>query len=101
MPELVVLEFDQVDETQYQRVNAELGIDTTTGEGDWPPGLITHIGATVEDGRLLVVEIWESRDAQAEFMSTRLGAAVAAGGISSVPTVTWAALIGQKTPAAG
>jgi hypothetical protein len=49
----------------------------------------------------LVVEIWESRDAQAEFMSTRLGAAVAAGGISSVPTVTWAALIGQKTPAAG
>jgi hypothetical protein len=99
MAELLVLEFDGVGVSQYNAVNAELGIDQTTGEGDWPPGLTTHIGATAEGGNLIVVEVWQSRQAQEDFMSSRLGPALAAAGISSAPKVTWANLIAQYLPA--
>jgi len=98
MPELLVLEFDGVGESQYNKVNTELGIDQATGEGNWPPGLMTHIGAAAEGGNLIVVEVWQSRQAQEDFMSSRLGSALAAGGISSVPKVTWANLIAQNLP---
>jgi hypothetical protein len=98
MPELLVLEFDGVGESQYNEVNTELGIDQATGQGNWPPGLITHIGAVAEGGNLIVVEVWQSRQAQEDFMSSRLGSALAAGGISSVPKVTWANLISQNSP---
>ncbi len=50
MPELPVLEFDGVGESQYNKVNAELGINQATGDGNWPPGLTTHIGAAADDG---------------------------------------------------
>jgi hypothetical protein len=98
MPELLVLEFDGVGASQYDKVNAELGIDQATGEGYWPPGLLTHIGATAEGGNLIVVEVWQSREAQADFMSSRLGSALAAGGISAAPKVTWANLLAQNLP---
>jgi hypothetical protein len=98
MPEVLVLEFDGVGVSQYNEVNAELGIDQATGEGNWPPGLLTHIGAAAEGGNLIVVEVWQSRKAQEEFMSSRLGSALAAGGISSVPKVTWGNLIAQTLP---
>jgi hypothetical protein len=64
MPELLVLEFDGVGESQYNKVNTELGIDQATGDGNWPPGLITHIGAAADGGNLIVVEVWQSRQAQ-------------------------------------
>ena len=98
MPELLVLEFDGVGESQYNKVNTELGIDQATGDGNWPPGLMTHIGAAAEGGNLIVVEVWQSRQAQEDFMSSRLGSALAAGGISAVPKVTWANLIAQNVP---
>jgi hypothetical protein len=47
---------------------------------------------------LIVVEVWQSRQAQEDFMSSRLGSALAAGGITSAPKVTWANLIAQNVP---
>ena len=43
MAELLVLEFDGVDETDYANVSAQLGLDPKTGAGEWAPGLITHL----------------------------------------------------------
>lgn len=98
MAELLILGFDGVGEADYLKVNEALGIDASTGDGDWPPGLITHVAGTAEDGRGYVVEVWESQQAQADFMGSRLGAALAAGGVSAVPQVTWARVMGHHNP---
>jgi len=98
MAELLVLEFDGVDETDYAHVNAQLGLNPETGAGDWPEGLITHMAGLKEGGSAYVIEVWESQEAQAEFMQSRLGPAMAAGGVTAIPKVTWARLIGQQNP---
>ena len=95
MAELLILEFEGVNEADYRRVSAQLGIDVDTGEGDWPAEQITHLVGLGEDGRAFVVEAWTSREAQAEFMQNHLGAAMAQGGLSATPKVTWATLIGE------
>jgi hypothetical protein len=98
MAELLMLEFDGLDEADYAAVNAQLGLDQNTGAGDWPAGLVTHIAGIDENGRALVIEVWESQQAQADFMESRLGAALAAGGVTATPTVTWARLLGHQNP---
>jgi hypothetical protein len=98
MPELLILDFPGVTEAEYRNVNAQLGVDQDTGAGEWPPGIVSHTaGAT--DGHFYVVEVWESREAQAAFMHGRLGAALAADGIAVEPAVTWARVVGHQTPA--
>jgi hypothetical protein len=69
-----------------------------TGAGDWPAGLLSHAGGTTEDGSLVVMEIWESREAQGQFMTGRLGAALGQGGITVVPELTWVDLEAYRTP---
>jgi hypothetical protein len=98
MAELLILEFDAVDETDYANVNAQLGLDPKTGAGEWPQGLITHLAGLVEGGSGYVIEVWESQEAQAEFMHSRLGPAMAAGGVTATPKVTWAHVMGQHNP---
>jgi hypothetical protein len=98
MAELLVLDFDGVDEATYARANAELGLDPHTGEGDWPAGLVSHVAGVTEDGHGYVVEVWESQQAQAEFMESRLGAAIAAAGITAEPRVTWSRVMGHHNP---
>jgi hypothetical protein len=73
MAELLVLEFDGVDETDYANVSAQLGVDPQTGAGEWPAGLITHLAGMKDGGSAYVIEVWESQEAQAEFMQSRLG----------------------------
>jgi hypothetical protein len=92
MADAVVLEFDGVGRDDYDRVNKELGVDMTTGEGNWPAGLQMHSAGLTDDGTFLVYEVWESREAQATFMHDRLGAALAAGGVTAQPAVTWVSL---------
>jgi hypothetical protein len=90
MAAAVILEFEGVTLTEYAAVNAVLGIDTETGEGDWPEGLVTHTAGLNDDGHLVVMEVWDTPDHQARFMETRLGAALAEGGITGPPSsVTW------------
>jgi hypothetical protein len=40
-----------------------------------------------------VSEVWSSRADQAAFMEARLGAALAAGGVTTAPSVRWIPLI--------
>jgi hypothetical protein len=98
MAELLILDFDGVDEAAYLKVNGELGLDPNTGAGDWPAGLITHLAGVSDAGHGYVIEVWESRQAQDDFMSSRLGAAIAAGGITTTPQVTWAHVMGHHNP---
>jgi len=92
MADALILEFDGFGVDAYERVNSELGIDPATGEGDWPDGLISHVGAG-KDGGLVVFEIWRSQADQEAFMAERLGPALAAGGVDSPPSrVEWLAL---------
>jgi len=100
MAELLILEFPEVGLDKYEAVNGKLGIDMDAGTGDYPAGLHTHIAATTDDGRFVVTEVWSSRDAQADFMQSRLADALVAGGITSQPKVTWAAVAGHQTPEA-
>jgi hypothetical protein len=98
MAELLILDFDGLDEADYRKVNSELGIDPDTGDGDWPAGLISHAAGVSDAGRAYVVEVWESQQHQTDFMSSRLGAALAGGGVTAVPGVTWAHVVGHQNP---
>jgi hypothetical protein len=98
MPEVLVLEFADLDVdpiAMYRAVNDVLGIDSSTGEGKWPTGLLDHTAA-VADGRFVVVERWASRADQEAFMTDRLGPAF---GQTNTPTpvrVSWYSEVGRK-----
>ena len=100
MPEALILEFSGVTEADYASVNGHLGIDMHTGEGDWPPGLLSHAAGAGDDGTLIVTEVWNSREDQAAFLDGRLGAALAAGGVTTAPKVRWVPLTAYHTPGA-
>jgi hypothetical protein len=89
MAEGLILEFDGVSRDQYNAVNGHLGIDPDTGQGDWPAGLVFHAGGA-KPGGWVVFEVWDSRQAQEQFMNERLGRALQEGGISGPPArVEW------------
>lgn len=99
MPAEVILEFEGVTQKEYDAVNAELGIDMSTGKGNWPHGLVTHAAGLAEDGRFVVIEVWDTPKHQARFMEERLGAALAKGGITGPPSnITWIELVAHHHP---
>lgn len=90
----LILEFEGVGADQYMAVNRALGIDVTTGAGEWPEGLLFHSAGTLAGG-LVVYEVWESQDAQGAFMNGRLGRALQEGGITAAPSrVQWNDIVG-------
>lgn len=97
MPAGLVLQFSGTGRAEYEAVNKRLNIDPKTGAGDWPAGLLTHAGGTTEEGNLVVVEVWDSRESQGRFMQDRLGRALQEGGVTAVPTITWFDVIGYNT----
>ena len=98
MPEALILEFEGLGQDEYEAVNRALGIDMSTGEGDWPDGLLMHAAGIADDGSFVVTEVWSSREAQAAFMESRLGAALGAGGVTNEPSVRWIPLLAHHTP---
>ena len=100
MPEGLILEFSDIGQREYAAVNAKLGIDMGTGAGDWPDGLLVHTAGPKDDGGWVVSEVWSTREAQGAFMESRLGAALAAGGVTSAPEITWVSLVAYLTPGA-
>lgn len=96
MSEALILEFSGVTAAHYRDVNHALGLDPDTGAGDWPDGLSFHSGATSDDG-MVVFEVWDSREAQGEFMATRLGPALGKVGVPEPKRVEWLALAGQHS----
>lgn len=98
MPAGLILRFPGKSRTDYDAVNAKLGIDQASGSGDWPAGLLSHT-AGEDGGALYVIEVWESRDAQGRFMQERLGRALQEGGITGTPEITWIdPLLSYHTP---
>jgi hypothetical protein len=96
MPEVVILEFRDIDPALYDAVNTNLGLDPETGTGEWPDGMVSHTGAAHLDGNgLTVLEIWESREAQDAFMNGRLGAALGQVGAPDPTRVEWMLLKGS------
>ena len=55
----LILEFQGVGKAQYDAVNDKLGIDIKAGTGEWPAGIVSHVGATTDDGGFVVVELWD------------------------------------------
>ena len=99
MAAALILEFEGVSQKEYDAVNAALGINPTTGAGDWPDGLISHSGGLNADGHLVVMEVWDSPEHQARFMEGRLGEALGKGGVTEPPVgVTWIELIAHHAP---
>lgn len=98
MAEALILEFEGVGREDYDAVNEVLGIDMGSGAGDWPPGLLVHTAGATENG-WAVMEVWESREAQEQFMNERLGQALQEGGIGDPPSrAEWLDLAAHHTP---
>jgi len=93
MSEVLILEFAGATAEQYLAVNKILGVDAATGEGDWPAPLQSHV-ASVGAAGLVVVEVWESREAQAGFMA-RLGPALGEVGLPEPARMQWQTLLGR------
>lgn len=92
MPEALVYEFQGVTSAHYASVSRDLGIHPETGEGDWPPGLLSHAAGIADDGTFIVSEVWSSREDQAAW-EQKLAPALAANGVTVVPRVRWVPLI--------
>jgi hypothetical protein len=93
----LILEFEGVTVDKYHAVNAALGIDPASGEGDWPDGLVTHSAGVNDNGHLVVIEVWDTPEHQASFMEGRLRSALVEGGITSPPSsVTWIELVAHQ-----
>jgi hypothetical protein len=89
MADVLVLEFDGFDQDMYLAVQCELGLNEDWTEGETAAGLINHVAGASASG-WVVVEVWESQEAQAVFMEKRLGPALHAAGVTSPPArVEW------------
>lgn len=95
MSEALILEFTGATAEQYNAVNSILGIDPATGTGDWPAGLLSHIGATGAGGDLMVVEVWDSQESQGAFMASRLGPALGQAGVPQPTRMEWLTILGR------
>jgi hypothetical protein len=100
MAETLILEFTGLGEADYAAVNRQLGIDMHTGKGNWPPGLLSHAAGMADDGTFIVTEVWSSRADQGTFMQSRLGPALAAGGVTAIPSIRWVPLLSYHRPGA-
>ena len=95
MAEVVVIEFTSPEAGKlYNSVNRMLNVDASDGSGDWPAPLIHHVAAESGD-KLIVVEVWESKADQEQFM-TRLGAAFQEANVPQPSRVEWFNLAGQR-----
>ena len=98
MAEAIILEFRDADPALYDAVNKLLGLDPNTGAGVWPEGMVSHVGAAHLDGSgLTVFEVWESREAQDAFMTSRLGPALGQAGAPEPTRVEWMNVVGSHT----
>jgi hypothetical protein len=98
MAEALIMEFTGIGELEYDAVNKILNMDPQTGEGDWPPGLLSHAAGTSDDGAFIVTEIWSSRADQEAFLMSRLAAALEPGGVTVPPMARWVSLVSYSEP---
>lgn len=93
MPELLVLEFTAPEAVEiYRTVNRDLGLES--GDGDWPAPMASHVAGESGD-KLIVVEVWDSKEDQEEFMKSRLGPALQQANAPAPTRVEWFAHVGE------
>lgn len=68
---VLVQEMEQATLSQYDQVNAKLGVDD-----DPPAGLIIHTAGERPNGAVRIVDVWESQEAWERFRDERLTPAV-------------------------
>ncbi len=95
MSEALILEFKGTAE-EYLAVNEALGLNMSTGEGDWPAGMLSHTGTT-GGGNLIVFEVWDSVASQEAFMASRLGPALGKVGVAEPHRVEWLSVVGHHS----
>ena len=69
---------------EYDQLRAKLGI----GDGP-PPGATLHIAARGDDGRIRVIEVWDSRENAEEFGQRVRAAREEAGFGAEMPPITY------------
>jgi hypothetical protein len=95
MAEMLILEFSAPSAVDiYNRVNELIGVDPTTSSGEWPAGMLSHHAGSEGDS-LVVVETWESREAEEEFMRARLMPAFEEAHVPQPTRVTWLPEVGR------
>jgi hypothetical protein len=100
MADGLILEFDGFGIEKYEQVNGLLGIDMSSGAGDWPAGMLAHTGGA-KDGGWVVFEVWDSQADQERFMQDRLGPALAEAGIEGPPArLEWIEIAAHRNPGA-
>jgi hypothetical protein len=95
MAELIVIEVD-CEPGLYSKVNEELGLDPGKRSGDWPNGLLSHVGGGSVG--TVVVEAWETRADQESWMASKLGPALGQVGVPQPKRMQWLSLLGSYTP---
>lgn len=94
----IILEFgSDVTEQMYNAVNEKLGIEMNAGMGGLPAGLKSHAGGTTPGG-FCVMEVWDSKALQEEWIGGTLGAALGAVGVSAPVRVTEIDIVGFSAP---
>jgi hypothetical protein len=96
MAEVIIIEID-CDPGLYPKVNEVLGLDPDAGTGDWPKGLMTHIGGG-NAGTVVVIEVWESRTDQEAWMESKLGPALGQVGVPQPKRMEWLSVLGHTNP---
>lgn len=96
MSDVVVIEIASPAAVEiYNSVNNHLGWDGGVPDAaHWPAGLLSHIAGEQGD-KLIVVEVWESQAAQAEFMHSQLGPAFAAVNVPHPARIEWFNSVGD------
>ena len=95
MSQALILEFKDATADQYEAVDRLLGLDPRTGEGDWPDGLLHHIGTASDRSGVVVMEVWDSQESQGTFMASRLGPALDKVGLPEPTRVEWLPILGE------
>ena len=95
MPEIVVFEFTAPEVAEiYRSVNRVLGNESGPSDlSTWPAPLLSHVAGASGD-KLIVVEVWESKAAQEEFM-VELGAAFEKASVPPPTRVEWFTPVGE------
>jgi len=96
MAEILILEFSTEGALDlYKKVSSRMGLDSSTGSGDWPDGQLSHT-AGLDGNDVIVVEVWESKGDQEQFMSNRLGPALQAENVPPPRRVAWFSEVGNR-----
>ena len=95
MQHALLLEFEPGDKDAkalYDAVTVELGL----GDDGMPAGGVSHTAGMAETGVFTVFEVWETREAQEEFMRLQLMPALQKHGAPPPSRVVWVDIFAHK-----